>query len=85
MNEAQKDFWFPAKQYGWGWGPPTKWQGWLVLAVYLGSVLTAGVYFQPKRNPLAFFVSVGITTALLIFVAALKGEKPLTWRWGKKS
>jgi len=30
-----KDFWFPAKRFGWGWGPPTKWRGWAVLAASL--------------------------------------------------
>ena len=25
-------YWFPAKRYGWGWGPPNNWQGWVVLA-----------------------------------------------------
>ena len=20
-------YWFPAKRYGWGWGPPSTWQG----------------------------------------------------------
>ena len=84
MNEVANDFWFPAKRYGWGWGPPTKWQGWLVLTMYLGSVLAAGVVFHPRRNPAAFLVSVALATALLMLVAVLKGEKPLKWRWDKK-
>jgi hypothetical protein len=29
-------YWFPAKRYGWGWGFPVTWQGWLALAVFLG-------------------------------------------------
>jgi hypothetical protein len=29
MSESQTDFWFPAKKFGWGWGPPVKWQGWM--------------------------------------------------------
>jgi hypothetical protein len=27
MSEPKK-FWFPAKGYGWDWGPPKTWQGW---------------------------------------------------------
>jgi hypothetical protein len=84
MNEVQKDFWFPAKNYGWGWGAPVKWQGWFVLAVWLGFVLAAGVYFRPRLHRVAFFTSVAVATALLVVVAAVKGEKPLAWRWGKK-
>ena len=31
----QSRYWFPAKRYGWGWGFPTTWQGWLVIALYV--------------------------------------------------
>ena len=30
-------YWFPAKRYGWGWGPPATWQGWAVLAAFVGA------------------------------------------------
>ncbi len=33
--EGSKRVWFPAVRYGWGWGPPVTWQGWLVLAGFL--------------------------------------------------
>jgi hypothetical protein len=26
------EYWFPAKRYGWGWGIPVTWQGWVVFA-----------------------------------------------------
>ena len=29
------NYWFPARRYGWGWGLPATWQGWLVLAGYV--------------------------------------------------
>ena len=35
MNEPEK-YWFPAKRYGWGWGLPSTWQGWIVLAGLCG-------------------------------------------------
>jgi hypothetical protein len=34
MEEEQK-YWFPAKRYGWGWGLPITWQGWLTLVVFI--------------------------------------------------
>ena len=37
--------WFKAKRYGWGW-TPSAWQGWMVLLVYLVSVL--GIAFCLK-------------------------------------
>ena len=30
-------YWSPAKRYGWGWGPPVTWQGWAVLAAFVGA------------------------------------------------
>ncbi len=32
--QTEPKYWFPAKRYGWGWGIPNTWQGWLVLAVF---------------------------------------------------
>ena len=34
-----KGYWFPAKRYGWGWGLPVRWQGWVVMAVFAASML----------------------------------------------
>jgi hypothetical protein len=28
--QTERKYWFPAKRYGWGWGIPSSWQGWLV-------------------------------------------------------
>ena len=33
--DAQPKYWFPAKRYGWGWGLPGTWQGWLVVAAFV--------------------------------------------------
>ncbi|MBU2856554.1 hypothetical protein HF289_06600 [Acidithiobacillus ferrooxidans] len=30
---GSKEYRFPAKSYGWGWGILTAWQGWTVLVV----------------------------------------------------
>ncbi|MBV9863296.1 MAG: hypothetical protein JO267_14245 [Alphaproteobacteria bacterium] len=75
-------YWFPAKRYGWGWGLPVAWQGWLVLVAYIGLVV-AGTRFFPPRTALPEYL--GYVTALsvvLIGVGWLKGERP-RWRWGK--
>ena len=34
-------YWFPAKRYGWGWGPPNNWQGWAVVAG-VAALITVG-------------------------------------------
>ncbi|MGD8809230.1 MAG: hypothetical protein PVG24_06475 [Gammaproteobacteria bacterium] len=73
-------YWFAAKRYGIGWTMPATWQGWLVLLVYL-ALLTGGLFLlseSPYRLPYILVI-----TAALIAVIALKGEKPVRWRWGK--
>jgi hypothetical protein len=32
--QTERKYWFPAKRYGWGWGIPCSWRGWLVLAAF---------------------------------------------------
>ena len=78
----QPPFWFAAKRYGYGWGPPVRWQGWVVLAAYFVLLLAGIRYLGPQR-----FVATGICVALLttglVIIVAIKGEKPVRWRWGK--
>ena len=73
-------YWFPAKRYGWGWGTPSTWQGWLVLAVWAAIVGAAGIAFGAPESGLFAIVTVLATLALLA-VCLVKGE-PLSWRWG---
>jgi hypothetical protein len=73
--------WFPAKRYGWGWGVPVTWEGWVVMILWVVVLALGSLAFVPER-PLehAFFVAVMI--ALLIAVCRAKGEPP-KWRWGE--
>jgi lipoprotein signal peptidase len=74
-------YWFPAKRYGWGWGFPTTWQGWLVFAAFLG-LLVAGAFFFPPRTSLAEYLAyVAILCGGLVGICWLKGEPP-RWRSG---
>ena len=43
--DKSKQYWFPAKRYGWGWGPPQSWQGWLVLAGFFVLLLIGAFLF----------------------------------------
>jgi hypothetical protein len=79
--QTETKYWFPAKRYGWGWGPPSSWQGWAVIAVFV-VLVSAGVFaFPPARNTGAFVAFVAVLNGLLIAVCWLKGEPP-RWRWG---
>ena len=77
-------FWFPAKRYGWGWGLPVRWQGWAVLGAYLALVCAGIYYFKGQRDVSGLIIVLVCLTVALIVVAALKGERPLGWRWGKR-
>lgn len=81
-SKSEPQYWFPAKRYGWGWGLPNCWQGWLVFAAYLLGVAAAG-FLAATNQMLLFFLSVGLLTGGLIAVCYLKGEPP-RWRWGDK-
>lgn len=75
-------YWFPAKRYGWGWGLPSSWQGWLVLAAFFGLLGLGFVLFPPKTDAGPFIAYVLVLSALLVGICGLKGEPP-RWRWGK--
>jgi drug/metabolite transporter (DMT)-like permease len=81
MND-RPDFWFPAKRYGWGWGLPVRWQGWLVFAVYAALLYGGIYYFKGQRNVAGLMLFVLALTAALVVIMVIKGERPLRWRWG---
>jgi hypothetical protein len=82
MITDEKQIWFPAKKYGWGWGPPCAWQGWVVIVGFVALLGTAGVLFLPGKHFGLWIASVIILGAALIIICLVKGEKP-RWRWGK--
>jgi hypothetical protein len=79
----QEDFWFPAKRYGYGWGLPIRWQGWVTLLAWSVATAIAGVTLLPRR-PGLFLVVMTATTTVLILIGYLKGEPP-RWQWGDDS
>jgi hypothetical protein len=81
MKTNKKQIWFPAKKYGWGWGPPCTWQGWVVMAAWL--VLLGGGGFLIAPRSVGSFVFYAVILSIGLFSVCLtKGEKP-RWRWGK--
>lgn len=45
-DSKSKDIWFPAKKYGYGWGLPVKWQGWVAFIGLLGLGLAPVLYLS---------------------------------------
>lgn len=58
MSTDSNEYWFPAKRYGWGWGLPSRWQGWAVLVIY-AVLLGAGIVgLHPGRTQSSFVLYV---------------------------
>ena len=83
IMEDREKYWFPAKRFGWGWGPPSAWQGWVVLVGYIAAVALIGACFSPDQHPLLFPIGIAFATSVLIGICLKKGEPP-GWRWGGK-
>jgi hypothetical protein len=75
------NIWFPAKRYGWGWGLPVSWQGWVVLAAFALLIVVGILLFPPTRDTVAFVIYVIALNVVLVAICYAKGEKP-SWRWG---
>lgn len=74
--KIEPNYWFPAKRYGWGWGLPTRWQGWACLTIYAASVSVFIHFFRPAREPGMFTLGITLLTLGLATVCWLKGEPP---------
>ena len=79
MNSQNVKYWFPAKKFGYGWGPPNCWQGWAVIAIFFGLVGVGAVYLLPDKRTLDFLGYVIALCVVLSLVCWMKGEKP-RWR-----
>ncbi len=75
---SRPHYWLPAKKFGFGWGVPYAWQGWVVLLAYVAGTVLAGVFFPPGRDPLAFGGIVALLSLLLVLVCSWKGEPILS-------
>jgi hypothetical protein len=77
----QTNYWFLAKRYGWGWGLPVTWQGWLATIIYVVAlVITISLL---STQIIALSIALVIESGLMILVCYLKGEPP-SWNWGDK-
>jgi hypothetical protein len=81
MKQEKREIWFPAKRYGWGWGFPVTWQGWLVLTGYVAAVLIATLRLDPEADLVTWALVVVPLTVLLVLICWLRGETP-KWRRG---
>ena len=85
IKDNPNNYWFKRKLYGWGW-VPVKWQGWFVIAIFIGLLILNSIPLESKSEPSAgqitwFFIKTILSVAILIFICYKKGEKP-KWQWG---
>jgi peptidoglycan/LPS O-acetylase OafA/YrhL len=78
----QSRYWFPAKRYGWGWGIPSAWQGWVILVGFVALMALNGYVFPPTHDLLPFIALAVVLVVALLAICFAKGEPP-RWRWGK--
>lgn len=78
INDADRKYWFRAKRYGWGWGLPLTWQGWVVFVGWFAVFIPATVHLIPRR-PAAFMVFTLFMAIVLLTICYIKGEPP-RWR-----
>ena len=79
---TESNYWFAAKRYGWGWGLPQRWQGWVAFVLFLGLVAGGVVFVLPLYGQTVFLAYAAVLCALYLVVCWVTGEPP-RWRWGK--
>ena len=85
LKDNPKGYWFKRKLFGWGW-TPVKWQGWLVVLVFIIFLLWNGFSLSGKQDITStqltwFYVNIFIAFVILIIICYKTGEKP-KWQWG---
>lgn len=72
------DAWFRAKRFGYGASLPLRWQGWVVLALFLLILLAANLLHGLPRIALQL-----ADIAAFILVTRRHTAGGWAWRWGK--
>ena len=61
-----QEYLFPVKRYGWGWGFPITWQGWLVFVGFFLLLVAGAFLFPPRKVLAAYLIYVTVLSAALI-------------------
>ena len=82
MADETEDYWFEPKRYGFGSRLPVRWQGWVVLALYVAVLAAASPL--ARRTRLGYLAIALVASALLIVICVNKTRGGWRWRWGKE-
>lgn len=78
--------WFAPKRFGYGAGWPIAWQGWALLASYIGIAAGAGAMIESSgQNAIAATCVLLIATVLLTLIARKRTAGAWRWRWGAEN
>lgn len=81
----ERPYWFPAKKFGWGWGPPVTWQGWAFMLVWLAILGVGLIVLVSRHESLGWLLLYPLLmSVVMLIVCYWKGEPP-KWRWGDRS
>lgn len=90
---GEKQYWFKAKKYGWGWGLPANRKGWIAFGAFVAVWLVALLWLSfsgGDTEPVStknqgIFVGILLLDVLwFVYVSVKYGESP-KWRWGGKA
>ena len=72
----EKDYWFYAKEpgYGYGWGLPANGKGWVAMGIYVLSLIGWSIRFDPVAYPVLFSVGFVMMTVLFVGLCFAKGQ-----------
>ncbi len=76
--------WFAPKRFGYGFGMPIAWQGWLALALYVAALAGIGLLDRMGHSGqrAAAFALFLLVTGLFVVIAARRTRGGWKWRWG---
>lgn len=73
--------WFRAKRFGYGAGPPFKWQGWVVLGLYVLAMTGLGL-LADNDKAIPTFVTVALMLIVTgIFLVIVRKRTEGGWKW----
>jgi hypothetical protein len=77
--------WFAPKRFGLGAGMPIAWQGWVLLASYLGVTGGLVAMLGDSTPPPLWWVGLGTPTLVFIIICWKKTDGGWKWRWGEEA
>jgi undecaprenyl pyrophosphate phosphatase UppP len=77
----QKGPWFRAKRFGYGAGLPFKWQGWVVLGLYVLAMMGLGL-LADNDKAIPTIVTVALMLVVTgIFLVIVRKRTEGGWKW----